>query len=77
MVIKRYEDINYDIIVSEEIYNHFRNDAEHIAIVYGDNGKAAIKHDIERAYFRFKNLGRKPEQELEIVARTLVFEEMF
>lgn len=76
MNIKRYEDIDYSIEIPEDVYLYFVEEAKHMAF-HGESGKAALRHDIERAYFRYKTFGRTPEREMEIVARTLVFEEMF
>ena len=76
MTVKHYEDIDYSVMVPEDIYLKFVEEARRMAI-YGDNGKSALKHEIERAYFRYINFGRKPEKALEVVVRTQVFEEMF
>ena len=76
MTIKHYEDVDYSIEVPEKVYLYFVDEAKHMAF-HGESGKAALRHDIERAYFRYKTFGRTPEREMEIVARTLVFEEMF
>lgn len=76
MTVKHYEDIDYSAMIPEDIYLKFVEEAQHMAF-HGESGKAALRHDIERAYFRYKTFGRTPEREMEIVARTLVFEEMF
>ena len=75
-MIKRYEDIDYSVMVPEDIYLKFVDEAHRMSI-YGDNGKSALKHEIERAYFCYIHFGRKPESALEVVVRTQVFEEMF
>ena len=76
MTIKHYEDIDYSVMVPEDIYLKFVEEARRMSI-YGENGKSALKHEIERAYFRYTHFGRKPENALEVVVRTQVFEEMF
>lgn len=76
MTVKHYEDIDYTIEVPESLYNALVQEATKMKM-WGDNGIAALRHDIERAYFRYKNFGRTPELETEIVGRTIVFEEMF
>lgn len=76
MTVKHYEDIDYSAMVPEDIYLKFVEEARRMA-VYGDNGKATLKHEIARAYFRYSNFGRKPESALEVIVRTQVFEEMF
>lgn len=76
MTIKHYKDIDYSVMVPEDIYLKFVEEARRMTI-YGENGKSAFKHEIERAYFRFTHFGRKPESALEVVVRTQVCEEMF
>lgn len=76
MTVKHYEDIDYSVMVPEDICLKFMEEARHMAI-YGENGKSALQHEIERAYFRYTRFGRKPESALEVVARTQVFEELF
>lgn len=76
MTITHYEDIDYSVMVPEDIYLKFVGEARRMA-VYDENGKSALKHEIERAYFRYTHFGRKPESALEVVVRTQVFEEMF
>lgn len=76
MTVKHYDDIDYSVMVPEDIYLKFVEEAHRMA-VYGDNGKATLKHEIARAYFRYSHFGRKPESALEVVVRTQVFEEMF
>lgn len=76
MTVKHYEDIDYTIEVPESLYNALVQEATKMK-VWGDNGIAALRHDIERAYFRYTHFGHTPELEAEIVGRTIVFEEMF
>ena len=76
MTVKHYEDIDYTIEVPESLYNALVQEVSRMKM-FGDNGIATVRHDIERAYFRYKTFGRTPEREMEIVARTLVFEEVF
>lgn len=76
MTIKHYKDIDYSVMVPEDIYLKFVEEARRMAI-YGENGKSAFKYEIERAYFRFTHFGRRPELEQEIVGRTMVAEEVF
>lgn len=76
MTIKHYKDIDYSVVVPEDIYLKFVEEARRMTI-YGENGKSAFKHEIERAYFRFTHFGRKSESALEVVVRTQVCEEMF
>lgn len=76
MTVKYYEDIDYTIEVPESLYNALVQEVSRMKM-FGDNGIATVRHDIERAYFRYKTFGRTPEREMEIVARTLVFEEVF
>lgn len=57
MTIKHYEDIDYSVMVPEDIYLKFVEEARRMAI-YGENGKSALKHEIERAYFRYTHFGR-------------------
>ena len=76
MTVKHYEDIDYSVVVPEDIYLKFEEEARRM-IIYGDNGKSTLKHEIERAYFRYSHFGRKPESALEVIVSTQVFEEMF
>lgn len=75
MTITRYDDIDYSIDVPEAVYNHFRDDINRLQ-VFGESGFNTFLHEIDRAHFRYVNFGRKSELELEIVARTLVAEEV-
>lgn len=76
MTVKHYEDIDYTIEVPEPLYNALVQEATRMKM-FGDNGIAAVRNDIDRAHFRYSNFGRTPELETEIVGRTIVFEEMF
>ena len=51
MTIKHYEDIDYSVMVPEDIYLKFVEEARRMAI-YGENGKSALKHEIEQVVVR-------------------------
>ena len=74
MNVPHYNDIDYSIDVSEDVYIALREDL-HRLTMFGNNGLGAFIHEIERAHFRYVNFGRKPELEIEIVARTQIAEE--
>lgn len=76
MTVKHYKDVDYTIEVPESLYNALVQEATRMKM-FGDNGIAALRNDIDRVHFRYKNFGRSPELETEIVGRTIVFEEMF
>lgn len=75
MKVKHYDDIDYSIIVPEDVYVYFLDEAKRLSF-FGSNGLSALRHEIERAHFRYITFGRKPETEMEIVARTMVAEEV-
>lgn len=75
MTITRYDDIDYSIDVPEDVYSYFKDDINRLR-VFGESGFNTFLHEIDRAHFRYVNFGRKSELELEIVARTLVAEEV-
>jgi len=74
--VKHYEDIDYAIPVPEDMYIKLHEDASSLS-AHGANGPSAFIHEIDRAHFRYANLGRRPELEQEIVGRTMVAEEVF
>ena len=76
MKVKQYKDIDYAIPVPEDIYIKFYEEATRLS-AHGANGFSAFIHEIDSAHFRYANFGRKPELEQEIVARTMVAEEVF
>lgn len=76
MKVKQYKDIDYAIPVPEDIYIKFYEEATRLS-AHGANGFSAFIHEIDSAHFRYANFGRRPELEQEIVARTMVAEEVF
>ena len=76
MKVKQYKDIDYTIPVPEDMYIKFYEEATRLS-AHGANGFSAFIHEIDSAHFRYANFGRKPELEQEIVARTMVAEEVF
>lgn len=76
MKVKHYEDIDYAIPVPEDMYIRLHEDASRLS-AHGANGPSAFIHEIDRAHFRYANLGRRQELEQEIVGRTMVAEEVF
>ena len=77
MKVQHYNDIHYYTIpVPEDMYIKFYEEATRLS-AHGANGFSAFIHEIDSAHFRYTNFGRKPELEQEIVARTMVAEEVF
>lgn len=76
MKVKQYKDIDYAIPVPEDMYIKLYEEATRLS-AHGANGFSAFIHEIDSAHFRYANFGRKPELEQEIVARTMVAEEVF
>ena len=76
MKVKQYKDIDYAIPVPEDMYIKLYEEATRLS-AHGANGFSAFTHEIDSAHFRYANFGRRPELEQEIVARTMVAEEVF
>ena len=76
MKVRHYGDIHYTIPVPEDMYIKLYEEATRLS-AHGANGFSAFLHEIDSAHFRYANLGRRPELEQEIVARTMVAEEAF
>ena len=76
MKVRHYGDIHYLIPVPEDMYIKLYEEATRLS-AHGANGFSAFIHEIDSAHFRYANFGRRPELEQEIVARTMVAEEVF
>lgn len=72
--IHRYEDIDYTISVSNDMYEKVDADVARVRMFGQENAFAMLNREIDRLHFRFKTFGRK-ELEEEIVARTIALGE--
>lgn len=72
--IHRYEDIDYTIPVSNDMYEKVDADMARVRMFGQDSAFAMLNREIDRLHFRFKTFGRK-ELEEEIVARTIALGE--
>lgn len=72
--IHRYEDIDYTIPVSNDMYEKVDADVARVRMFGQENAFAMLNREIDRLHFRFKTFGRK-ELEEEIVARTIALGE--
>lgn len=73
--IHRYEDIDYSMPVSSDMYNKVDKDMARVCMFGQENAFAMLNREIDRLHFRFKTFGRT-ELEEEIVARTIALKEM-
>lgn len=74
MNVKHYDDIDYTVPIPESVYDLLTDEAHRMSM--HRSGASAFAHEIDRAHFRYVTFGRKPELEIEIVARTQIAEEM-
>lgn len=72
--IHHYEDVDYTIPVSSDMYEKVDADVARVRMFGQDNAFAMLNREIDRLHFRFKTFGRK-ELEEEIVARTIALKE--
>lgn len=72
--IHHYEDVDYTIPVSSEMYEKIDADVARVRMFGQDSAFAMLNREIDRLLFRFKTFGRK-ELEEEIVARTIALKE--
>lgn len=73
--IHRYEDIDYSMPVSSDMYDKVDKDMARVRMFSQENAYNLLNREIDRLHFRFKALGRT-ELEEEIVARTIALKEM-
>lgn len=68
--IHMYDDIDYGIEVSPQIYEKVDEDMNRVRMFSPDSAFAILNREIDRLHFRFKTFGKR-ELEEEIVARTI------
>lgn len=73
--IHRYEDVNYSMPVSSDMYDKVDKDMARVWRFSQENAYNLLNREIDRLHFRFKTLGRT-ELEEEIVARTIALKEL-
>lgn len=71
-----YEDIDYSKPVSEPIYDALVRESKRMDIARQGSSQSVLRHEIQRLRFKMDNIGRTEALEQEIIARTLVLDEI-